>query len=98
MGYMDNQQMHMGRGPGLQGMPGADMYCASPGGSYSQMSQLRAPVHSQAMLIPGHPHHMMMAHGGPLGHPGMAGLPTTQSPPLHSSMDAMGHIQDIHAG
>ena len=83
---------------GIQGMPGADMYGASPGSSpYSQLPQLRTPVHSQAMLIPGHPHHMMMAaHGGHIGHPGMP----TQSPPLHAGMEAMGHasIQDIHAG
>ena len=82
---------------GMQGMPGADMYGASPN-SYSQMPQLRPPVHSQAMLIPGHPHAMMMAHGGHMGHPGMHGLPTAQSPPLHGGMDTMGHIQDIHAG
>lgn len=94
MGYMDNQ-MHM-RGAGMQGMPG-DMYGSSPNSSYGQMPQLRPPVHSQAMLIPGHPHAMMMAHGS-MGHPGM-GLPTAQSPPLHTSgMDSMSHIQDIHAG
>ena len=81
----------------MQGMQ--DMYGASPNsGSYGQMPQLRPPVHSQAMLIPGHPHAMMMAHGGHMGHAGMHGLPTTQSPPLHGSMDAMAHIQDIHAG
>ena len=73
------------------------MYGAN--GSYSQMAQLRPPgVHSQAMLIPGHPHHMMMAHGG-MGHHAM-GLPSPQSPPLHGGMDGLsaGHIQDIHAG
>ena len=80
---------------GLQGMPG-DMY-GSPAvtSSYTQMQ--RPPVHSQAMLIPGHPHHMMMAHTS-MGHHGM-GLPSAQSPPLHAGMDSMaGHIQDIHAG
>jgi len=55
------------------------------------------------MLIPGHPHHMMMAaHGGHMGHMGAAGLPSAaQSPPLHGGMDGgggMAHIQDIHAG
>ena len=66
-------------------------------GSYSQMSHLRPPVNSQAMLIPGHPHHMMMAHGG-MGH--HMGLPGAQSPPLHGGMDGLSaaHIQDIHAG
>ena len=83
---------------GLQGMHGADMYGVPPVTSnYSAMQQIRPPVHSQAMLIPGHPHHtMMMAHGGPMGHPGMP-LQSAQSPPLHGGMD-MGHIQDIHAG
>ena len=81
--------------PGMQGM--ADMYGMSPS-SYSQMGALRAAGHSQAMLLPAHPHYgMMMAHGGHMGHPGMYGLPTAQSPPLHPGMDAMGHIQDIHA-
>ena len=80
----------------MQGMGPGDMYGASPNSAYSP--QLRPPVHSQAMLIPGHPHHMMMAHGGHMGHPSM-GLPSaTQSPPLHGAMDGMGHIQDIHAG
>lgn len=97
MGYMDNQQMAHMRGPGMQGMHG-DMYGASPNSSYSHMSQIRPPVHSQAMLIPGHPHAMMMAHGGHMGHMGHPGIPTTQSPPLHGGMDGMGHIQDIHAG
>ncbi|XP_074640050.1 homeobox protein Meis1-like isoform X2 [Tubulanus polymorphus] len=100
MGYMDNNQMppHM-RPPGLQGMPGAEMYGAPPTNSYSQMQQLRPPVHSQAMLIPGHPHHMMMAHGGHMGHHGHMGLQSTQSPPLHHGVDTMGQsLQDIHAG
>ncbi|XP_064603993.1 homeobox protein Meis1-like isoform X2 [Liolophura sinensis] len=79
------------------GMHGPDMYGSPPvSSSYSQMSQLRPPVHSQTMLIPGHPHHMMMGHGtAGMGHHGM----TAQSPPLHGSMDGMSqHIQDIHAG
>lgn len=93
LGYMDNQAMHM-RSAGIP--MGGDMYGPpSSSGSYSPMSQLRPPVHSQAMLIPGHPHHMMMGHGAPM-HPGMHGM-QAQSPPLHSGMD-MGHIQDIHAG
>lgn len=107
MAYMDNQQMAHMRGPtyfnsellhgGMQGM-GGDMYGASPNSGYGPHG-VRPPVHSQAMLIPGHPHHMMMAaHSGHMGHMG-AGLPGAQSPPLHAAMDAgMGHIQDIHAG
>ncbi|KAK7104493.1 homeobox protein Meis1-like isoform X1 [Littorina saxatilis] len=73
----------------------ADMY-GTPPSSYSQMSQFSPPVHSQAMLIPGHPHHMMMGHNAMGAH----GMATAQSPPLHHpSMDGMGgHIQDIHAG
>ncbi|XP_011441096.3 homeobox protein Meis1 [Magallana gigas] len=85
---------------GVQGM--GDMYGAPPvsgSSSYSQMSQLRPPVHSQAMLIPGHPHHMMMGHGAPGMSPHAMSMSSTQSPPLHGSMDSMGaHIQDIHAG
>ena len=77
---------------GLQGM---DMYGANPNSGYSHM---RPPVNSNAMLIPGHPHHMMMAHGG-MGHHGMPSIQSAQSPPLHGGMDSMGsHIQDIHAG
>ncbi|XP_041352627.1 homeobox protein Meis1-like isoform X2 [Gigantopelta aegis] len=83
----------------LGGMHRTDMYGAVPpvSGSYAQMSQFSPPVHSQAMLIPGHPHHMMMGHAATgMGHHGMS---ATQSPPLHASMDGMGqHIQDIHAG
>ena len=97
--------------PGMQGM-GGDMYCASPNSGYSPHAGVRPPVHSQAMLIPGHPHHMMMAHGaaaaaaaaggGHMGHMGGSGLGgPTQSPPLHMDGPAgagMPHIQDIHAG
>ncbi|XP_060069945.1 homeobox protein Meis1-like [Ylistrum balloti] len=87
---------------GVQGMHGGDMYGAPPvtgSSSYSQMSQLRPPVHSQAMLIPGHPHHMMMGHGAPGMSPHGMSMGSAQSPPLHSSMESMGgHIQDIHAG
>jgi hypothetical protein len=85
----------------MQGM-GGDMYGASPNSGYGH--HVRPPVHSQAaMLIPGHPHHMMMAaaHSGHMGHMGgAAGLPSAQSPPLgHGHMDGgMAHIQDIHAG
>jgi len=89
---------------GMQGMIGADMYGMSPS-SYAPMGALRSSGHSQPMLIPGHPHYgMMMAHAGAhLGHhPGMYGLPTAQSPPLHPGMHdgggGMNHIQDIHAG
>uniref|UniRef100_A0A2C9KBJ5 Homeobox domain-containing protein n=1 Tax=Biomphalaria glabrata TaxID=6526 RepID=A0A2C9KBJ5_BIOGL len=79
---------------GMQGMHRSDMY-PPPASSYAQMAQFSPPVHSQAMLIPGHPHHMMMGHGNPgMAHHGMA---SAQSPPLH--MEGMGgHIQDIHAG
>jgi hypothetical protein len=57
------------------------------------MSQLRPPVHSQAMLIPGHPHHMMMGHSAHGMSPMSMG--SAQSPPLHGSLDSMGaHIQD----
>ncbi len=71
------------------------MYGANPNSGYSHM---RPPVNSNAMLIPGHPHHtMMMAHSG-MGHHGMPSIQTAQSPPLHGSMDSMSHIQDIHAG
>ncbi|BFZ07901.1 hypothetical protein BsWGS_10939 [Bradybaena similaris] len=79
---------------GMQSMHRPDMY-GTPPSSYAQMAQFSPPVHSQAMLIPGHPHHMMMGHGNPgMAHHGMA---SAQSPPLH--MEGMGaHIQDIHAG
>jgi hypothetical protein len=63
-------------------------------GAYSPMSasQLRSPVHSQAMLLPGHPHAaMMMAHQG-MGHPGLA----PQSSPYDASGGQMA-IMDIHA-
>ncbi|XP_076315725.1 homeobox protein Meis1-like isoform X1 [Tachypleus tridentatus] len=94
MGYMmdGSQQMHM-RPPGMQ-----NLSCTEPtmgmghmGGmmGYSQMSQLRSSVHSQSMLLPGHPHPMMMAHA-PMGHPGL--------PPQTSPYDATGqHIMDLHA-
>jgi homeobox protein Meis1/homeobox protein Meis2 len=79
-------------------MSGADMYGAPPVTNSYNMQQLRPPVHSQAMLIPGHPHHMMMAHGGHMSHHGMP-LQSTQSPPLHHGVDSMGQpLQDIHAG
>lgn len=53
-------------------------------------ASLRSPVHSNAMLLPGHPHAaMMMAHPS-MGHPGL--------PPQSSPYDATsGHIMDIHA-
>jgi len=88
--YFNSELLH----GGMQGM-GADMY-GSPNPGYSPH---RPPVHSQAMLIPGHPHHhmMMAAHSGHMGHMGVPSA--AQSPPLHGSMDGgMAHIQDIHAG
>ncbi|XP_023240613.1 homeobox protein Meis1-like [Centruroides sculpturatus] len=94
MGYMmdGSQQMHI-RPPGMQNLSCSEgsMGMGHMGGmgGYSQMSQLRSPVHSQAMLLPGHPHAMMMAHG-PMGHPGL--------PPQGSPYDGSGqHIMDIHA-
>ncbi|XP_054712307.1 homeobox protein Meis2-like isoform X2 [Uloborus diversus] len=94
MGYMmdGSQQMHI-RPPGMQNLSCSEgaMGMGHMGGmgGYTQMSQLRSPVHSQAMLLPGHPHAMMMAHG-PMGHPGL--------PPQGSPYDASGgHIMDIHA-
>ena len=86
---------------GIQDLSGTDLYGTSPGGA-SYGGHLRAPpLPSQAaMLLPGHPHPaMMMAHGGHMAHhAGMYGLPTMQGPtPLHSGVDSMGHVQDIHA-
>lgn len=80
---------------GMQTMHRSDMYGSPPSSYTAQMAQFSPPVHSQAMLIPGHPHHMMVGHGNPaMAHHGMT---AAQSPPLH--MEGMGaHIQDIHAG
>lgn len=60
------------------------------GGHMGGYGSMRSPVHSQAMLLPGHPHAMMMAHPG-MGHPGL--------PPQSSPYDASsGHgLMDIHA-
>ncbi|XP_063427047.1 uncharacterized protein LOC134710602 [Mytilus trossulus] len=95
--HMEGQRYDM---LGVQGMHSSDMFgrtAVTGSSSYSQMSQLRPPVHSQAMLIPGHPHHMMMGHGAHGMSPMVMG--SAQSPPLHGSLDSMGaHIQDIHAG
>ncbi|XP_023225218.1 homeobox protein Meis1-like isoform X3 [Centruroides vittatus] len=95
MGYMmdGGQQMHI-RPPGMQNLPCTDgsigMGHMGSMGGYSQMSQLRSPVHSQAMLLPGHPHAAMMMTHGPMGHPGI--------PPQGSPYDGSGqHIMDIHA-
>ena len=92
--HMDSTQRY-----DMLGMHGAEMYGAPPvSSSYSQMSQLHGRG-SNSMLIPGHPHHMMMgAHGAHAMSPHGMSMGSTQSPPLHSSMDSMGHIQDIHAG
>nr|XP_006811519.1 PREDICTED: homeobox protein Meis2 isoform X5 [Saccoglossus kowalevskii] len=111
-GYMMDtpQPMHL-RQPGTQGMP-TDMMSQSmsmsmpmsgggaPTYSHSQMShhQLHPQVHSQAMLIPGHPHAMMMAH--PTHHPhGMSGLQSAQSPPSlmnPGDMNSQQPVMDIH--
>ncbi|GFY10873.1 uncharacterized protein TNCV_1123951 [Trichonephila clavipes] len=95
MGYMmdGSQQMHI-RPPGMQNLSCSEgaMGMGHMGGmgGYTQMSQLRSPVHSQAMLLPGHPHAAMMMAHGPMGHPGL--------PPQGSPYDASGgHIMDIHA-
>jgi len=83
---------------GIQDLSGSDLYGTSP--AAASYGHLRGPpLPSQAMLLPGHPHPaMMMAHGGHMGHhPGMYGLPTMQGPSLHSGVDSMGHVQDIHA-
>lgn len=88
MGYMmdGSPQMHI-RPPGMQNLSCSEssMGMGPMGGmgSYPQMSQLRSPP--QAMLLPGHPHAMMMA---PMGHPGL--------PPQSSPYDGQ-HIMDIHA-
>ena len=90
---------------GLQDLSGsADLYGTSPGGaaSYGGGHLRGPPLPSQAMLLPGHPHAaMMMAHGGHMAahHPGMYGLPAAMQGPtaLHPAVDAMGHVQDIHA-
>nr|UPO70982.1 homothorax-2 [Phrynus marginemaculatus] len=93
MGYMmdGGQQMHI-RTPGMQTLScteGSMGHMGSMGG-YSQMSQLRSPVHSQTMLLPGHPHAAMMMAHAPMGHPGL--------PPQGSPYDGSGqHIMDIHA-
>jgi len=76
---------------GMQGCSDASMGMSghmSGMGGYSSMN-VRSP-HSQAMLLPGHPHAaMMMAHPS-MGHPGL--------PPQSSPYDASsGHIMDIHA-
>jgi len=87
---------------GIQDLSGSDLYGTSPAGA-SYGGHLRAPpLPSQAMLLPGHPHPaaMMMAHGGHMAHhPGMYALPAMQgaAAALHSGVDSMGHVQDIHA-
>ncbi|XP_014667537.1 PREDICTED: homeobox protein Meis2-like [Priapulus caudatus] len=92
-GMMDGQhQMHLRHGM----YPGAGHHDGM-GGYGSHASHLRSPVHSQAMLIPGHPHHMMMAHSGHvashMSHHGMAAMASAQSPTIH---DSLGHVMDIH--
>lgn len=79
---------------GMQGCGDASMGMSghmSGMGGYSPMNpSLRSPVHSQAMLLPGHPHAAMMMAHGPMGHPG---IPSQGSP-----YDGSGqHIMDIHA-
>ncbi|XP_077993372.1 homeobox protein Meis1-like isoform X2 [Glandiceps talaboti] len=79
--------------------------------SHSQMShhQIHPQVHSSTMLIPGHPHAMMMAHPTPTHHPhgmsgmssmsGMTNLQQAQSPPsLMNPADMNSQsIMDIHS-
>jgi len=105
MGYMDSQQMMQRHAYGMQGMPGADMYGHGGNGvvgPYGQMHHSLAAAHhpmhaAQSMLLPGHPHAMMMAaHSGHhmTAHPAMHHLATAQSP-LDGSLS---HVhQDIHA-
>nr|CUS20077.1 homothorax-2 [Pholcus phalangioides] len=80
MGYLMDGVPQMHIRPGLQGLPDSSM-------GHMGYSQLRSPVHSQAMLIPGH-HAMMMSHPG-LPPPPPHGSPYDSSPPnimdLHSS-------------
>ncbi|XP_015785871.1 homeobox protein homothorax isoform X2 [Tetranychus urticae] len=67
----------------------------NPDGSMRYMmdgtQQFTPPVHSQAMLLPGHPHPTMMMAHGPMGHPGL--------PPQSSPYDANAgqHMMDLHA-
>ena len=92
---------------GIQDLSGSDLYGSSVGAA-SYGGHLRAAP--QPMLLPGHPHPataMMMAHAataGPMAahHPGMYALPPPPPmqpgpTPLHAGVDAMGHVQDIHA-
>lgn len=77
--------------PGPPGMYG------DPSMSPSAYSYGRGPVHSQAMLIPGHPHAHMMMHGSHMGsHPMSHSAGPSPGPLGHDAMNA--HIQDIHAG
>ncbi|XP_070576425.1 homeobox protein Meis1-like isoform X4 [Ptychodera flava] len=96
---MMSQSMPMSMSMSLTSGGGGSTY------SHSQMShhQLHPQVHSQAMLIPGHPHAMMMAHPTPTHHPhgmsGMSSLPPAQSPPsLMNPADMNSHnpVMDIH--
>ncbi|XP_022664576.1 homeobox protein Meis1-like isoform X3 [Varroa jacobsoni] len=82
-------------GVGSMGMPGMPPGAAYPPSAHT-MSQLRSPVHSHQMLLPGHPHPaataataaaMMMGH-----HPGLAG----GAPSPYDAASAQ-HIMDIHA-
>lgn len=73
-----------------EGMGGMTM---PPGGyppSAHAMSQLRSPVHSHQMLLPGHPHPAATA-AAMMMHPGLAG-----SAPSPYDASAQ-HIMDIHA-
>jgi len=84
---------------GIQDLSGSDLYGTSPAAAASYGHLRGPPLPSQAMLLPGPHPAMMMAHGGHMAHhPGMYGLPAMQgTTALHSGVDTMGHVQDIHA-
>ncbi|XP_028969027.1 homeobox protein Meis1 [Galendromus occidentalis] len=73
-----------------EGMGGMTMPPGSYPPSAHAMSQLRSPVHSHQMLLPGHPHPAATA-AAMMMHPGLAG-----SAPSPYDASAQ-HIMDIHA-
>lgn len=97
--YMDghSQMMHTAGIPDLT----SDFYSpSSMNTTYPQLSYSLPPqLHTQAMLIQGHPQAaMMMAQGGHIGHnPGMYGLTNTQCPSIHGRTNVHLVSPDIHA-
>jgi hypothetical protein len=64
-------------------------------GVFDSSSYLHSAAAHHAMFLPGHHQSMMMSVGG---YPGVS-LPTlSQSPPVTSLHDPLGHMQDVHAG